>query len=252
VPPVKQSPPRKAPPVAPVSSLTFPTLEHATLSNGIEVVLARRTAVPKLLVNVEFDAGVSGDALDAPGTQGMLMAMLDEGTAQDATGGHTRNPTQIREEQERLGADLQAGAAMDTSNVMPRRCRPIWRLRSICWPMVRRPAFDPAELERVKQQRLASLAQTMASPQGLAFHVFNPILFGPNHPYGHAGDGLGTQASIKGFTPEPARRAEPVAAPRSGAHHRGRRHHHGGVEAAVGGGLRHLEGSGHAETGEGH
>ncbi|WP_343609851.1 pitrilysin family protein [Novosphingobium sp.] len=209
VPPVKQSPPRKAPPVAPVSSLTFPTLEHATLSNGIEVVLARRTAVPKLLVNVEFDAGVSGDSLDAPGTQGMLMAMLDEGTAQDATGGHTRNPTQIREEQERLGAELQAGAAMDTSNVMlsalSANLAPSLDLLA---DVVRRPAFAPAELERVKQQRLASLAQTMASPQGLAFHVFNPILFGPNHPYGHAGDGLGTQASIKGFTSQSLRAAQ--------------------------------------------
>jgi predicted Zn-dependent peptidase len=64
-----------------VDHLAFPTIEHARLSNGIEVVLARRTAVPKLLVNVDFDAGVSGDALDTPGTQGMLLAMLDEGTA---------------------------------------------------------------------------------------------------------------------------------------------------------------------------
>jgi predicted Zn-dependent peptidase len=75
--------------------------------------------------------------------------------------------------------------------------------------VVRHPAFAPAEVERVKQQRLASLAQTLASPQGLAFHVFNPILFGAGHPYAHAGDGLGSKASISAFTPKLCARRRP-------------------------------------------
>ena len=208
MPPVAQSAPRNAPPVAPVDHLAFPTIEHARLSNGIEVVLARRTAVPKLLVNVDFDAGISGDALDTPGTQGMLLAMLDEGSARDATGGHTYTPTQLREEEERLGADINASAGMDNSTVtlsaLTANLAPSLDLLS---DVVRHPAFAPAEVERVKQQRLASLAQTLASPQGLAFHVFNPILFGAGHPYAHAGDGLGTKASISAFTPEALRKA---------------------------------------------
>lgn len=202
VPPVRQSPPRMAPPVAPVDHLNFATLEHARLSNGIEVVLARRTAVPKLLVNVDFDSGIAGDSLNAPGTQGMLMAMLDEGTDK-------YDPTQLREEEERLGAAINAGAGMDNSSVtlsaLTANLAPSLDLLA---DVVRHPAFAPAEVERVKQQRLASLSQTLSSPQGLAFHVFNPILFGPGHPYGHAGDGLGDRASISAFTPQALRAAQ--------------------------------------------
>jgi predicted Zn-dependent peptidase len=202
VPPVKQSAPRTAPPVAPVDKLTFPALERTHLSNGIEVVLARRTAVPKVLVNVDFDSGIAGDALDAPGTQGMLMAMLDEGTDR-------YDATQLRKEEERLGAGITAVAGMDDSTValsaLTANLAPSLDLLA---DVVRHPAFAPAEVARIKQERLASLAQTLANPQGLAFHVFNPILFGPTHPYGHAGDGLGNKASIAAFTPEALRAAQ--------------------------------------------
>jgi predicted Zn-dependent peptidase len=195
------------------------------------VVLARRTAVPKLLVNVDFDAGVSGDALDTPGTQGMLLAMLDEGTARMPPAA-TPTPHQLREEEERLGADINASAGMDSSTVtlsaLTANLAPSLELLS---DVVRHPAFAPAEVERVKQQRLASLAQTLASPQGLAFHVFNPILFGAGHPYAHAGDGLGSKASISASPRSFAQGAGPVVAPRSGADHRGRRCDDGCAEA---------------------
>ncbi|HET9629492.1 MAG TPA: insulinase family protein, partial [Novosphingobium sp.] len=99
VPAIRQGPKRAIPDVAPVGALAFPALERATLSNGVVVTLARRTAVPKVLVSLEFDAGTAADRLDTPGTQGAMLALLDEGTA-------TRNATQIAEDQERLGATI--------------------------------------------------------------------------------------------------------------------------------------------------
>jgi len=106
VPPIAAGAPRPQPAVAPVGALAFPAVEHARLSNGMAVDLARRTAVPKVLVSLGFDAGVAADAVDAPGTQGLLLAMLQEGTA----GAHPRDATQVLEEQERLGATISAGA----------------------------------------------------------------------------------------------------------------------------------------------
>ena len=96
-------PKRIAPPVAQVGDLAFPAIERATLSNGIPVVLARRTAVPTVLVNLSFDAGFAADAQDGPGTQSLMLSLLDEGT-ESLTG------IQIAEQQERLGARLSAGA----------------------------------------------------------------------------------------------------------------------------------------------
>jgi zinc protease len=42
-------------------ALDFPDVERATLSNGIQVVYARRATVPVTRVAVEFDAGVAAD-----------------------------------------------------------------------------------------------------------------------------------------------------------------------------------------------
>src|SRR5690606_24998268 len=100
---IEQGPPRTAPPVAPVGDLAFPTIEHATLSNGIPVTLARRSAIPKLSLALEFAAGSAADGAARAGTQSLMMEMLEEGTT-------SRSAIEIAEEQERLGAAISAGA----------------------------------------------------------------------------------------------------------------------------------------------
>lgn len=208
VPAIAQSAPRTMPQVAPVGALAFPAVEHARLSNGIPFTLARRTAVPKVLVNIGFDAGIAADALDTPGTQGLMLAMLKEGTATDASGGHTYTATQVLEAEERLGASIDSAASMDTTAVsLSALSANLAPSLALLTDVVRHPAFAADEVARVKQQRLANLAQTLSSPQGLAVRAINPLLFGPGHPYGFASDGLGDAASLSALTPGALRAA---------------------------------------------
>ncbi len=184
------SPARVAPPVLPVSDLAFPAAERGVLSNGIPVVLARRTAVPTVLVSLTFDAGVAADAQDSPGTQTLMLGLLDEGTA-------SLNATQIAEAQERLGARIGAGAGTDSSSVslsaLTANLQPSLDLLA---EVVRRPAYREPDVARVRDQQLADIAQANASPRALATRAINPLLFGPNHPYGQPGDGLGDARSV--------------------------------------------------------
>ena len=202
-PPAKlaKAPPRPAPPVAPVGALAFPAIERTTLANGVPVALARRTAVPKVLVRVDFDAGIAADRLDTPGTQAAMLALLDQGTT-------TRTVTAIAEEQERLGATIQTGATLDASAVvldaLKANLAPSLGLMA---DVVLHPAFAPADVARVKDQRLAELAQAEATPGALAQRTMAPLLFGPAHPYGQPGDGLGTAAGIAALTPAALRAA---------------------------------------------
>ena len=186
---------RTAPPVAPVGDLAFPAIVRTTLSNGIPVVLARRTAVPTVLVSLTFDAGYAADAQDSPGTQSLMLGLLDEGT-QSLTG------IQIAEQQERLGARLSAGAGIDSSGVqlsaLSANLQPSLDLLA---EVVRRPAYRADDVARVRDQQLAALAQSSASPSALASRSINPLLFGPNHPYGQPGDGLGDARSVAALTP---------------------------------------------------
>ena len=189
------SPPRTAPAVAPVGDLAFPAIERATLSNGIPVVLARRTAVPTVLVSLSFDAGVAADAQDSPGTQTLMLGLLDEGTA-------SLNATQIAEAQERLGARIGAGAGTDSSSVslsaLTANLQPSLDLLA---EVVRRPAYRAADVARVRDQQLADIAQANASPRALATRTLNPLLFGTTHPYGQPGDGLGDATSVAALSP---------------------------------------------------
>ena len=200
-PPLPPGPKRTMPPVAEVANLAFPKVERARLANGIPVALARRTAVPKVIVSLNFDAGFAADSLDTPGTQSLMMTMLDEGTA-------SRTATQIAEEQERLGASIGTGASIDASTVtldaLKLNLAPSLALMA---DVTRNPAFAPGEVERVKHQQLAGLAQAIASPRALAQRTLPTVLFGPAHPYSQPGDGLGDAKAIAAQTPATLRAA---------------------------------------------
>jgi zinc protease len=194
-------PKRAAPSVAPVGALTFPVVERTTLSNGIAVALARRTAVPTVLVSLNFDAGFSADAQDKPGTQSLMLGLLDEGTT-------SRGAIAIAEEQERLGAQVNAGASLDSSGITLSALVPnLAPSLALMADVARNPAFKAEDVARVRDQQLAAIAQATSSPRNLATRAIAPLLFGPAHPYGVPGDGLGDVKSVATLTPEALRAA---------------------------------------------
>jgi zinc protease len=190
--------PRATPPVAPVADLTFPKVEHARLSNGIPVTLARRTAIPKLTLALEFDAGSAADGAAKAGLQSLMMDMLEEGTT-------TRSAIEIAEEQERLGAAISAGASTDTSAVsltaLTANLEPSLALMA---DITRNPAFAPTEVARVKDQRLAEISQELADPFGLAGRAIGGLIYGDAHPYGGVGS-TGLPEVVSAATPESLR-----------------------------------------------
>ena len=186
--------PRSYPPVATVGELTFPAIERAKLANGIPVTLARRTAVPKVTVHLEFDAGYAADGAARAGTQSLMMELLSEGTT-------TRSAIQIAEEQERLGASIGTGSDMDTSSInltaLTANLAPSLELMA---DIALNPAFADSEVARVKDQRLAEISQEKAAPFGLATRAMGPLIFGADHPYGSVG-GLGVESVVSALTP---------------------------------------------------
>ena len=185
----RRSPPgpkRSAPPVRPSATLEFPAIERTTLSNGIPVALARRTGDPQSWSSsIDFDAGYAADALDTPGTQGLMLEMLEEGTT-------TRSATQIAEEQERLGASIDTGASLDTSSVtlsaLTANLAPSLALTA---DVLLHPAFAPADVDaRQRPVRSAALRRRCPRPMRWPMRTLGAELFG-KHPYAQPGDGLG-------------------------------------------------------------
>lgn len=178
------------PPVGEIADLDFPNVERAQLSNGIEIVYARRDAIPATLVAMDFDAGVAADPQGGFGTQRLMLSAMTAGAA-------GRDAMAIAEEQERLGATISAFGSLDRSTVsLTALSANLGRSLDLYADIVMRPDFVESEVERLREQQLALVAQEATSPNGLAQRTLPPIIYGADHPYGRAVSGLGTAESV--------------------------------------------------------
>jgi predicted Zn-dependent peptidase len=184
------------PETAQFPDLAFPKIQRGVLKNGIEVVLAERHEVPVVQLRMLFDAGYAADQGRKLGTASFAMNMLDEGT-------QTRDATAIAMRSEELGAQIGVYNALDVSGATLSALKSELRgSLELFADVVRRPKFDGAEMNRVKGQWLAQIAQEKTSPNALGMRVLPPLLYGEGHAYAIPLTGSGTEASIQSLTPE--------------------------------------------------
>jgi zinc protease len=181
------------PALGPIGDLDFPDIERGRLRNGIPVYFARRSAVPTIRATVSFDAGVAADPRDRLGTQTLMLNLMDEGTT-------TLDSNALAIAQERLGANVSTSFDADRTSIGLYALAPNMRASfALLADVVRNPAFAPAEIERLRTQQLTGIAAELNNPNALANRATNPVLFGPNHPYG-AVSGSGTVGSVRAIT----------------------------------------------------
>src|SRR5690606_17802858 len=102
---------------------------------------------------------------------------------------------------ENLGAELGAGASLDGSSAYLSALKEnLDASVGLFADMLRAPRFDQSEIDRVKAQWIAGIAQEKARPNSAALRVLPPLLFGADHPYGIPFTGSGTEADIAGLT----------------------------------------------------
>lgn len=183
---------RMIPAVGQLAALDFPTIIHTQLSNGIPVEYVQRTAVPVTQLSLAFNAGTAADSPQQRGLAAMTMDLLDEGTSKLSSQG-------VAEEEERLGADVSTSNAGDRSyvslNALSANLAPSLDLMS---DVVKDAAFRPGDIDRIRSQKLTSIAQMQKDPTQVANRVMPDVIYGPNHPYG--GPGGGDPKAISGFT----------------------------------------------------
>jgi predicted Zn-dependent peptidase len=176
--------------------LSFPALERGKLRNGIEVVLARRSAVPVVQLSLQFDGGYASDQQRKLGTASFTMSMLDEGT-------RSLDALQIAKRQEELGVGISAGADLDVSavsmNALTAQLAPSLALFA---DIVRNPAFKSDDVERVRGLWLSGIAQERTQPMSIALRLLPPLVYGAGHPYAIPFTGSGSVDSVRALTPQ--------------------------------------------------
>jgi len=182
------------PSVTTFPDLTFPKLQRGKLKNGIEVVLAERHTIPVTQVQLLFSGGYAADQGRKLGTASFTSQLLEESTK-------SLDSVEIARRKQRLGAIVASGCSLDTCsislNALNSDLRPSLELFA---DVARNPAFKAEDIERVRGQWIAGIAQEKTEPEGLALRTLPPLLFGKDHAYGIPFTGSGTEKAIASLT----------------------------------------------------
>ncbi|MDD9996541.1 MAG: pitrilysin family protein [Rhodospirillaceae bacterium] len=172
----------------------FPNLERAELTNGMQLIVARRDAVPVVNFNLQLDAGYAADQFGAPGTAALAMTLLDQGTT-------TRGALEISEELAQLGARLSAGSNLDFSSVSLSALKEnLAASLDIYSDVILNPAFSEEELERQRRLRLSQIQREKSEPVSMALRIFPALIYGDDHAYALPMTGSGTEESVSAIT----------------------------------------------------
>ena len=149
------------------------------LSNGVEVaLLPKENRGDAVSVNFSFRHG-SEAALMGRATAGSLAgSMLMRGTTR-------RSRQEISDELDRLKAQGGVGGAvLSASGSFTTVRENLSAVLRLAGEVLREPAFDPAEFDLLREERLAAIEQQQSEPQALVFEAFNRHLnqFPEDHP----------------------------------------------------------------------
>lgn len=178
------------PTIGAAPSVSFDTLERATLDNGLNVILANRSAIPVVRMRLMVDSGFAADQNSKPGTANLTMKMLDEGAG-------NLDALEISTLLAQMGSRIGSSAGLDTSQIaMDTLKENLPESLNIFSNIILNPTFPATELERLKAQQLASIAQEKSSPFGLGYRLLPTILYGENHAYSGPFSGSGNEQSV--------------------------------------------------------
>jgi zinc protease len=181
-----------APPYLPPAPVVVPA------TNGITVWLLERHAVPMVSCDMTVPSGASSDSKDKAGLAYVTANMLDEGAGARGAIDFARA---IDDLGARIGTDANADASFVSLTVTKRNFA---RAFALFGDAIARPRFEAGEYKRVKDLWTNELLQREKDPDATARVVYRVVLFGPDHPYGHAWDGA--PQSAKAVTLEDVKR----------------------------------------------
>lgn len=180
---------RSKPPVPGTpKDVQFPDYFDTTLPGGINVLVIENNKIPAVSVRLVFRNAGSYFDDGKFGLASLTAELLTKGTK-------NRSATQIAEEIDFIGGNLNTGSDWDGSYVsLSLLKKHLSTGIDVLADVVLNPVFSEDEITRVKDQRLSSILQGKDDAGNLTDKMFNKVLFG-NHPYAFPAEG--TEESIK-------------------------------------------------------
>lgn len=158
---------------------------------GLKVIIKRRASAPTVAAGLFIRGGARNITDKNAGIENLMLKALTEGSK--------KFPRAIvRRELSRTGSDISAGAGSDYSVVSLASTRINFdRTWDIFTDMLLNPAFQKADVERVREQILSGLRERETSPDSFLEVLRERVIYA-NHPY--ANEVSGTIPTIGKFT----------------------------------------------------
>jgi zinc protease len=147
-----------------------------TLDNGVSVIVQENRATPTFALRASLSAGGLVEPRERRGVAGMTATMLSRGTER-------RTALEFATALEDVGAALGAGAdALVTTVTGHALTRDFDLVMDLFAEMLRQPSFPGADVERLKSEALAGIAQAKSNPDRVADRAFERVVYPVGHP----------------------------------------------------------------------
>ncbi|WP_395945339.1 M16 family metallopeptidase [Brevundimonas sp.] len=170
------------PQAGPERAISTPEVFERTLANGLRVYVAPTKGLPLVSARLSFAAGSADDPAGRSGLAGLTASLLTQGAA-------GKSAPQIASEIERLGAVIGATPGADfTSLHASSPSHTFEQTFALLTDLVRRPDLSAEDLDRQKQQAIATAGMEHSQPMMLAYAAVARAVYG-DAPYGAPGRG---------------------------------------------------------------
>ncbi|WP_161889924.1 M16 family metallopeptidase [Pontibacter russatus] len=173
------------PPPGPAPQIELGEYEHFTLKNGLKVYVVENHKLPVVSMSLVLDRDpiLEGDKAGYVQAAGQMMR----------TGTTTRTKDQFDEQVDFIGADLGFSSTGFSASSLKKH---LPTLVDLTTDALLHPKFTQEELDKIKKQMKASLAQSKDDPDAIASRTRNLVLYGKDHPYGE----LMTEETVDNIT----------------------------------------------------
>jgi predicted Zn-dependent peptidase len=153
------------------------------LSNGIDLLVVEKRAVPMIATAVYFPGGALVDPPELPGLASFGTRLFVEGTT-------SRSSAQIADASDFIAARLNVNAHREYTVGSVSVLTPHWPAAlDLLTDVLANPTFVEREVERVRRERVTDLRRLRDDANAIAERISTEVLYGRDTPYGHPAAG---------------------------------------------------------------
>lgn len=168
----------RPPELRPPPAIRLPRYHRFTLRNGLRVLAVRHDDLPQVAADLVLPVSTSNDPAGLGGLAMLTARALTEGT-------RTKSAQEVAEAFDELGVSLAAEVSHDAT-VFALDCLAsvLDQALRLLAEVVAEPAFEPKEVDRLREERLDEIARGMDEPRIVANLRLVEAIYGARHPYG--------------------------------------------------------------------